>query len=153
MKTFRNAAVLSLSLAIVPGAATAEDAKGNPTESSAVDVDEAPPDAPQAETPPPAPAATHVWIPGHWRWNGHRHAWESGHWEQPPQAGVAWIPASWIHVGHRWRLVPGHWAAAAPAVEVRPAVPAVGAVRVLAGYHRRGMHWVYSPGHWESAIR
>lgn len=24
-----------------------------------------------------------VWVPGHWTWDGHRHAWRAGHWRAP----------------------------------------------------------------------
>ncbi len=31
------------------------------------------------ERRPPPPFAYAVWVPGHWRWNGHRYVWSHGH--------------------------------------------------------------------------
>lgn len=33
------------------------------------------------------PAPRPVWVPGHWEWQGNRHAWVHGHYEQPYHDG------------------------------------------------------------------
>lgn len=38
-----------------------------------------PPPPPMTEYYPPRPAYAVVWVPGHWRWNGHRYIWVRGH--------------------------------------------------------------------------
>lgn len=46
--------------------------------------------APPPPPPPPRyshrPAARkgHVWMEGHWRWEGRRHVWVPGHWVKAP---------------------------------------------------------------------
>ena len=72
------------------------------------------------EAPPPPrreivverdrPSAAHVWIAGHWRYDGRVYVWMPGHWERPPRAHVAWVEPRWerhdggyIYVGGVWR--------------------------------------------------
>ena len=68
-----------------------------------------PPPPPRAEVRPPAPGPAHVWVPGHWRWNGRRYVWVRGHWKRPPRPGAVWVPGHWIRRGGGWLWVPGHW--------------------------------------------
>ncbi|MBV9126577.1 MAG: YXWGXW repeat-containing protein [Verrucomicrobia bacterium] len=38
--------------------------------------------APIVERRPIAPFYGAVWVPGHWRWNGHRYVWARGHYRR-----------------------------------------------------------------------
>ena len=67
-------------------------------------------------TPPPAPIVEyvpvavpgHVWTPGFWAWNGHRHAWNSGSW-QKARAGYSHVAGRWEQRGERWHFEPSRW--------------------------------------------
>jgi hypothetical protein len=74
--------------------------------SVAVEINTAPP--PPRVIVAPAARRGHVWVPGYWRWNGHRHVWVKGHWVRE-RRGWHWVPAHWVEAGPRWRFVPGHW--------------------------------------------
>ena len=50
----------------------------------------------------------HVWIPGFWYWEGHRHVWADGHWEKA-RPGERWVPARWEQRGDRHHYEPGRW--------------------------------------------
>jgi hypothetical protein len=67
-----------------------------------------PPPAPQYEVRPRPPFAAAVWIPGYWRWGGHRHQWVSGYWTSP-RAGYAWQAGGWHRSGNRWGYSRGYW--------------------------------------------
>ncbi|MGH8666809.1 MAG: YXWGXW repeat-containing protein [Burkholderiales bacterium] len=66
-----------------------------------------PPPLPRYEAMPP-PRSGFVWAPGHWRWNGCKHAWTAGHWEKK-HPGAQWVPDRWLRAGRTWRFEPGHW--------------------------------------------
>ena len=40
-----------------------------------------------APQPVYGPAYGRVWVPGHWEWQGHRHAWVPGYYTRPHHAG------------------------------------------------------------------
>jgi hypothetical protein len=69
-------------------------------------VESAPP-AERTEARPESPSSEHLWIRGHWQWEG-RWVWREGHWElhRPRQH---WVEGHWIHArrGHYWEA--GHW--------------------------------------------
>lgn len=67
------------------------------------------PPPPQAETIPPAPSPTSVWIPGRWQWTGATWAWQTGHYADRPQAMAAWVPGHWEQSGNQWVWVEGGW--------------------------------------------
>ena len=67
-----------------------------------------PPPPPREEVIVAAPSPRHVWIPGHWQWNG-RWIWIAGHWERPPSRMTTWVPGHWAARGNEWLWVPGHW--------------------------------------------
>ncbi|MDI3261352.1 YXWGXW repeat-containing protein [Aerosticca soli] len=71
-----------------------------------LDVRVAPP--PPRYAPPPPPRRGYVWVPGYWRWEGHRHVWVEGYWvrERP---GWHYVPDHWVRRGPYWHFVPGHW--------------------------------------------
>lgn len=67
------------------------------------------------QAPPPPrhevlrePRAGHVWIPGFWYWEGHRHIWAEGHWERV-RPGRRWVPARWEPRGDMYHYEPGRW--------------------------------------------
>ncbi len=70
-------------------------------------VRKAPP-PPRVEVRPPRPAVHAVWIPGHWRWNGHAYVWVAGRWNMHPK-GKVWVPGHWKKTRHGYRWIPGHW--------------------------------------------
>lgn len=49
-----------------------------------------------------------VWIPGYWRWNGHRHVWVTGYTVRA-RPGYHYVPAHWEPNGPRWRFHAGYW--------------------------------------------
>jgi hypothetical protein len=134
-----------------------------PAQAQVVRVQVAPPVV-VVETIPAAPSSAHVWIHGHWRWDGSvsRHVWVPGRYEAPPAAGHIWYPHRWMHDGSAWVFVPGRWAApsSAPTVEVTTAPPVVQVETVgrppSANHFWVGGHWrwdggrhVWTPGYWE----
>ena len=75
--------------------------------SVAVEIGVAPPPPRVVAVPPPRYG--YVWVPGYWRWSGHRHVWVNGYWIRE-RHGYHWIPAHWVRAGPHWQFVPGHWA-------------------------------------------
>lgn len=75
-----------------------------------IEVGVAPPPL-RAEAVPPPPSAAHVWVPGHWQWNGVRWGWHRGHYARRPTPAAYWVQGAWVPMpnGH-WRWAPGHWA-------------------------------------------
>jgi hypothetical protein len=79
-----------------------------PPDEDDIEADEAPP-ADLDEVRPAMPFAGAVWIPGYWRWHGHRHVWISGRWSAPVP-GRTWVAGHWKHGHHGgWHYKPGHW--------------------------------------------
>jgi hypothetical protein len=96
--------------ALVGAALLATLAIAVPGVSARVNVDLAigvPPPALVVEPVPP-PRPYYVWVPGYWRWDGHRHVWVAGRWvhERP---GWHYVAAHWDEDGPRWRFRPGRW--------------------------------------------
>ena len=54
------------------------------------------------------PSTEHVWIRGHWHWNGADWTWVRGHY-QTRRVGYRWIPAHYAGRGGAYYYVPGHW--------------------------------------------
>jgi hypothetical protein len=90
-------------------AAEATEVPGDGTEESAVETEAAAaPPAPQTEVVVVRPSPSHVWIAGHWVWQGHW-VWAPGHWHAG-RPGHVWVSGHWVAIGggrHRW--VRGHW--------------------------------------------
>jgi hypothetical protein len=98
--------VASLGAPLAAGCAThAEAVTAGPHE---VVVTQAPPPA-QAEVVPVAPSVDHVWIRGHWHWDGAAWVWRPGHYEI--RRGFAWVPAHYEQRGPNWIYIEGHWVA------------------------------------------
>ncbi len=66
--------------------------------------------------PPPPRAAVvveahagRVWIPGYYRWTGHRDRWVEGRWIRPPRPGMVWVPGYRAprRGGYVW--IDGYW--------------------------------------------
>ena len=69
-----------------------------------------PPAPPPVEQPQePRPAATAVWTPGQWQWDGRAYVWIAGAWRIPPSGQHAWQPAGWSVRGGGAIYVPGGW--------------------------------------------
>jgi hypothetical protein len=54
------------------------------------------------------PSPRHMWIPGHWKWEG-EWVWMKGHWEVPPRERADWVPGHWAERPRGWVWVEGHW--------------------------------------------
>jgi hypothetical protein len=105
MTPIRALAVLvAVSGAIVATPAPAAEAAG-----VRVAVITASPPSPRLEVRTVAPKPDHVWISGHWRWNGSRHVWVAGQWTQRPHPGASWVPGRWTRTTGGWLWVEGHW--------------------------------------------
>ena len=65
---------------------------------------------PKAVAKPVRPAAGHVWIAGHWKWNkrAKKYNWVAGHWVKP-RRGYIYKAGYWRTTpkGHVW--VTGRW--------------------------------------------
>lgn len=76
-----------------------------------IGVDIGPPPAPIVEYVPVA-VPGHVWAPGYWASNGHRHVWNGGRWERV-RPGYSHVAGHWQQRGGRWYLEPPRWVARA----------------------------------------
>ena len=56
----------------------------------------------------PAPRAGHLWVPGHWEWQGNGHVWVAGHFLRA-RAGYAYHQPQWQRDGDRWAYRAGGW--------------------------------------------
>lgn len=74
--------------------------------SISVDLGLAPP--PPRYEPQHQPRVGHVWIPGFWFWEGHRHQWSEGHWERA-RRGQRWVSPRWEDRGDSHHYEPGRW--------------------------------------------
>jgi WXXGXW repeat (2 copies) len=54
-----------------------------------------------------APSPGHVWVRGHWRWEG-AWVWAPGSW-QAPRAGYRWVHGEWRRHPRGWAWVEGRW--------------------------------------------
>ena len=78
------------------------------------------PPAPRIEVRGIAPSPRHVWMGGHWRWEGGRHAWFPGRWELG-RPGSVWIDAHCANQGGEWVFEAGHWQSQGAPVYAQPA--------------------------------
>ncbi len=85
---------------LVPGCAAEED--------HAVYVERDPPPE-RVEVVTVAPGEGHVWVRGHWQWNGAEYVWIPGHWQRRPHPTAAWREGHWKHVRHGWVWIEGGW--------------------------------------------
>jgi hypothetical protein len=67
------------------------------------------PPAPRVEVRSASPSASHVWVAGHWKWNGKRWLWVDGSWKRKPAPGSRWVAGHWKRHHGGWLWVPGHW--------------------------------------------
>jgi hypothetical protein len=67
-----------------------------------------PPPDPVAESAPPAPAATDVYVPGTWIYRDARYRWRPGFYV-PYREGWVWIPAHYIWTPAGFVFVEGYW--------------------------------------------
>jgi hypothetical protein len=65
--------------------------------------------------PPPRAAivvhgqAGRVWVPGYYRWTGHRYRWVEGRWMRPPRPGMVWVPGYRARRGGGYIWIEGYW--------------------------------------------
>ena len=50
----------------------------------------------------------HVWVTGHWEWQGRRHVWKQGHWVQA-RRGHHYRQPQWVQHNGRWEMQGGRW--------------------------------------------
>jgi hypothetical protein len=74
-----------------------------------IGVDIGPPPPPVIEYVPVA-VPGHVWAPGYWASNGHRHVWNGGRWERA-RPGYSHVAGHWQQHGGRWYREPARWEA------------------------------------------
>jgi hypothetical protein len=99
--------VACVAAVFVTGCATHEEvAVQSPPAPAEVVVQSAPPPE-QPEVIPVAPSTEHIWIRGHWHWNG-GWVWQPGHYEIR-RVGLRWIPAHYDQRGPAFYYIPGHW--------------------------------------------
>ena len=60
------------------------------------------------ETVARPPTREHMWIRGHWQWNGNDYVWVPGHWETR-RVGYEWVAGHWERYRHGWVWREGHW--------------------------------------------
>ena len=104
--TILSLALFGAASAFGTGCVVHERVVEEPTNEDVV-VEREPP-AEQVETQPAAPSNDHVWIKGHWRWNGHDWVWAPGHWEAR-RAGYEYVPGHWEHRTKGYVWIGGHW--------------------------------------------
>ena len=65
------------------------------------------------EERPAQPSPDHVWIRGHYRWDGvaGAYVWTPGHWQVHPAGYTRWVPGHWYRRDGAWYWVEGHWVA------------------------------------------
>ena len=83
------------------------DMFSSPGHSGKIMVKERPPKA-RSEKPGHRPSKTHIWVPGHWEWNG-GWSWSAGFWAVPPRQGAAWVAGEWTASGDGWEFTAGFW--------------------------------------------
>lgn len=67
------------------------------------------PPPPHREVVVRRPGPRHVWVPGYYRFSGHRYRWTRGRWAMPPRPHAVWVPGQWAprRGGHVW--IGGYW--------------------------------------------
>jgi len=67
-----------------------------------------PPEA--AEVVAVSPGPDHVFIRGHWEWNGSRYVWKHGRYLRRPSDRAVWVEGHWQSSELGWFWQAGHWA-------------------------------------------
>ena len=79
---------------------------GAAAQAQSISVRIAPP-APRHEVVPVARAG-HVWVRGHWQWQGNQYGWVPGHFVTA-RAGYVYREPQWVQRGDSWVLVGNTW--------------------------------------------
>jgi hypothetical protein len=66
-----------------------------------------PPEA--AEVVAVAPTPDHVFIRGHWEWNGTRYVFKRGRYIRRPHDYAVWVEGHWQNTDRGWYWQGGHW--------------------------------------------
>lgn len=68
------------------------------------------PPAPIAESTPPQPSSSAVWVPGYWSYeNGTSYVWVPGRWQTPPAGYRTFQQPYWMQQGSGHVYVRGSW--------------------------------------------
>lgn len=54
-----------------------------------------------------SPGSGHIWIRGHWRWDGSDFRWVRGQWVDPGRR--RWVDGHWAHDRRGWYWQEGYW--------------------------------------------
>jgi hypothetical protein len=128
------AALLGLTLALVPGISSAQGWRGSPsggfhgggggwhgTPGSGWGGHPTPgggysggwhggPAYPHPYVAPRPVPQSRVWVPGFWGYSGGVRVWIGGAWSTPPYDGWVWIAPHWAWNGYQWVWQNGYWA-------------------------------------------
>lgn len=66
------------------------------------------PPAEQVEVVPVAPSREHIWVKGHWHWNGADWVWVRGRWITR-RVGMEYVPGHWERRPAGWVWIGAHW--------------------------------------------
>jgi hypothetical protein len=109
-------------------------------EERVVYVQSGPPPESAAEVVAVAPGPDHVFIRGHWEWNGSRYAWVHSRYLHRPRALAVWVEGHWQSSPRGWYWQEGAWVDAQRVGKVKrariygaPGVPAAPPVVVEEG--------------------
>jgi hypothetical protein len=86
-----------------------------------------PPEA--AEVVAVSPGPDHLYIRGHWEWDGTHYVWKHSRYLRRPNDRAVWVEGHWQSSEMGWFWQPGHWTdvagrkVRAPRVVVAPAAP------------------------------
>jgi hypothetical protein len=68
-----------------------------------------PPPPARVEVIAPQPGPTHVWIAGHWAWDGREYVWRPGHWVAHENPAQVWVPGHWAARSGGYVWIDGYW--------------------------------------------
>lgn len=68
-----------------------------------------PPPPPRHEMRPGRPSRAHVWVEGHWRYQGRQYVWVPGYWTVPPHPRAEYVPPHWERRREGQVFIEGYW--------------------------------------------
>jgi hypothetical protein len=97
----------------------------------------------------------HVWVTGHWDWNGDDYVWVGGRYERE-RRGYRWREPRWEQRDGVYVSIDGGWinagpASAPPALRVERYDNRAGYIWVRGSWTWSGDQWAWAPGHYERA--
>ena len=99
----------------------------------------------------------HVWVSGHWDWNGNDYVWVGGRSERE-RRGYRWREPRWEQQDGVYVSIDGGWisvgpSSAPPALRVERYDNRAGYLWVRGNWNWQGDQWVWVPGHYERERR